>query len=192
MGGNSTGWRRYEVQAKRLSPKTGAYNALNHKVGSKDQIDILDAFARANRAAPIYCFYNFVDDVASITTNCSLLKHATTLGISVTPSSVVRKALVTRGQRSFKAIHVNKATVPWSCLVECPRVRNSVDTVAWPRPDARHFSGFENFYEKLPSGIEHVLETRAASVLDPWGIYDYECSLLPRWITVVDTGNLEG
>ena len=54
IGNASSGWARYAVQAKRIDLTSARYKALGHKVNTRFQVDILESFAKANRAAPIY------------------------------------------------------------------------------------------------------------------------------------------
>lgn len=120
IGSDHLGWARYAIQAKKISLPTSSYSKLGHKVGSSLQVDVLDSYAVANRAAPLYCFYNY--STKDHGWNCNLPKESEQLGCSVTPSSVVRAHLSIRGARSFQAIHANKATLPWRCLVRCPLI----------------------------------------------------------------------
>ncbi len=96
IGSDSEGWRRYAVQAKKID-SSGRYASLGHKVGGTPQIDILEKYATANRALPIYCFYN--NSQKPFSWNCPLPTQREQLGCSVAPSQVVRDALSRRGGR---------------------------------------------------------------------------------------------
>ena len=65
IGNKATGFLRYAVQAKKLDLKTGRYASLNHKVGdgvsAEFQHKILEDYAKANDAIPLYAFYNHLD-----------------------------------------------------------------------------------------------------------------------------------
>lgn len=115
IGSDSVGWRRYAVQAKKLQISSGRYTSLAHEVGGTPQIDILESYAAANRALPIYCFYNRSNKAYQW--NCSLPNCAEQLGCSVTPLGVARSALAKHGGRNFSFVHAQVETLPWRCLV---------------------------------------------------------------------------
>lgn len=121
IGSNQTGWLRYAVQAKKLYLPSHAYDALGHTVGGVPQVDVLEAYANANRAIPIYCFYNYSDWVNLATCwQCNLPRQDAQLGCTITPSFIVRHALAGRGTRKFESIHAYPQTIPWRCLLKCP------------------------------------------------------------------------
>jgi hypothetical protein len=55
--GHSGKWLRLAIRAKKLK-RNERYDSLGHKVSTKRQIDLLDSYAAANNALPMYCFYN--------------------------------------------------------------------------------------------------------------------------------------
>ena len=86
IGSNPTGWLRYAVQAKKLYLRSHTYQSLGHTIGGVRQLDVLDAFANANNAIPIYCFYNYADWVNLATCwQCNLPLEAPQLGCTITP-----------------------------------------------------------------------------------------------------------
>lgn len=182
IGSDALGWRRYAVQAKKIQISSSRYSALNHHVSGVPQIDILDAYAKANRAAPIYCFYNHSTQPHKW--NCPLPKQVEQLGCSVTPSSVVRAALAKRGARNFSHIHKQPATLPWRCLVRCPDLLSGrgLGHSSWPAPDS--FS-----HRELPTVLQRI---RQGSLSDQHSSEAYE-SLFntnhekrPGWVGLVD------
>ena len=122
IGNYKSGWLRYAIQAKKISVSTERYDSLNHHVGTIPQIDILEKYARANRAIPLYCLFNFSESPSISSTSCPKYKYIKEFGCSVTPSSTARLSIATRGARNFEWFHSRNETLPWSCLVRCPKL----------------------------------------------------------------------
>lgn len=127
IGNRSVGYLRYAVQAKKLDLKTGRYASLNHKVGNgaraEYQHKILEDYATANKAIPLYVFYNYiVKNDYSKEWNCPLPLDASKLGCTVTPLKNIKAALKKRGWRNFERIHQFPETVPLRCLAVCPNI----------------------------------------------------------------------
>ncbi|WP_146680425.1 DUF6615 family protein [Oceanococcus atlanticus] len=179
IGSDLSGWRRYAIQAKRISVSDGRYQSLGHKVRGVPQIDILDRYAAHNRAKPLYCFYNYGES-RPIRWNCNLPNSYEILGCSITPSHVVRTALNTRGGRCFEYIHSQSETLPWSCLIRCP-----LSNIP-PPPGSRAIA---HFYERLPDNIARLREER-----DPEALIEFDRPSSnenvgpPRWVGVIDRG----
>lgn len=151
------GWRRYAIQAKKINVSTGRYDNLSHHLQSSPytpQIDLLQAYASANRAIALYCFYNHSLD--PFIWNCPKPIDAKQLGCSLTPASVVQLALATRGGRTFKWIHDRPETIPWRCLVCCPskNQKNQPYFNGWPSEES-------NFHKSLP---DELLEFKAGGI----------------------------
>ncbi len=124
LGSNQLGWFRFAIQAKKLDLRTDRYSSLTQGNSNGQQIDLLERFAKLNCAAPLYSLYNHTDDA-----NKSQHWHCCTgrpdlkeLGCTVTPSSNIRTAINEWGGKNFKEIHRNRCTLPWKCLVSCPKV----------------------------------------------------------------------
>lgn len=180
IGSDRFGWSRYAVQAKKIDVNSSRYPSLAHMVGGAAQIDILDAYAKANSAAAIYCFYNYSTEKHGW--NCNLPRDTEQLGCSVTPSSVVRKAITTRGARSFTAIHSRAETLPWRCLVRCPHLvpSGAPGHRGWPAP--RSFR-----HERLPEILQVLRRERSSkAILDLGEVVSRDLSLRPEWIAVID------
>jgi transposase len=187
IGSNGRGWSRYAVQAKKITMNSGRYEQLNHEVRGRRQIDILTHHAKGVRAAPLYCFYNFAPQVS--TWNCSLRRDEPQLGCTVTPAEVVEQALCIRGSRNFAWIHQQPETIPWRCLITCPKDHQ----YKFPACLKSRWTAQEAYsHEHLPEELE-VLRNRARDyqLVDPTTLqYDgaSESELLPRWTAIVDTG----
>jgi hypothetical protein len=178
IGSDSSGWARYAIQAKKLSLPTSSYTKLGHKVGGNLQLDILERYARANRAAALYCFYNH--STLSHKWHCGFPIESAQLGCSITPASVVKAYMRKRGQRTFQALHAHPSTLPWRCLVRCPRlaVSRTLCHTGWPATEAY-------FYRALPTSIQVLAEERDGSVLvDAQEAFDSQVGLRPRWVGV--------
>jgi len=181
VGADATGWYRYAVQAKKIEVRSGRYSSLAHKVGSSLQLDILERYATANNAFPMYCLYNYFPVADSW--NCNYPKEIEQLGCSVTPSSVVRAALRKRGGRSFAHIHKQPQTLPWRCLVKCPNLIPSGSPSATAHLQPRLFP-------RLPGSLQGLRELRShITQLDPGELFNHDIRLFPRRIAIVDLGN---
>ena len=112
--------------------KTGRYSSLTQNNSNGPQIDLLEEYGRLNRAAPLYCLYNFSEEAEGHQDyHCrdgqTELKE---LGCTVTPSSNIRQAIDEWGAKNFKSIHSKTSTLPWQCLVSCPMVQLSLEAMA--------------------------------------------------------------
>ena len=123
VGSAAQGWLRYAVQAKKIHLASQRYNSLGHKVKGIPQIDLLEVYARRVSAIPLYCFYNYSKNADPHRHwQCCFQYEEKQFGCTVTPSSIVRQAMNTRGCRNFEFIHTKHDTIPWRCLLKCPRV----------------------------------------------------------------------
>lgn len=123
IGSNSLGWLRYAVQAKKISVPSQRYESLKHEVNGILQIDLLDVYAKKVSAIPLYCFYNYSKDpIPNEHWQCGIQYQEKQLGCTVTPSSTVRHAINSWGCRNFDFVHKKHDTIPWRCLLKCPRV----------------------------------------------------------------------
>jgi hypothetical protein len=182
IGSDAMGWYRYAVQAKKIGVKTGRYAQLGHKVGGVLQLDILERYAKANDAVPLYCFYNYV--AGTVPWNCNYSIETEQLGCSVTPSTVVRAALKKRGGRSFAYIHKQRETLPWRCLVKCPNLipSKSPKTILHAAP---------RLFPRLPESLLALRQVRLENAdIDRGGLFNFDVELFPRYISVVDLGHI--
>lgn len=184
IGNDRLGWLRYAVQAKKINPNTSRYDVLGHKVNRIPQIDILERYARGNRAIPLYCFYNYLEDSSlSGYWRCNLPYEVNQFGCTVTPLRNVRTSLSKRGARKFSFIHTFDDTKPWRCLVLCPlmlqvyRTGSVIDTSL----------GFENVivYQNLPSELSVALETGSLEEFSS-DFYSRDLEAYPKRILVAN------
>ena len=129
LGSEHLGWFRFAIQAKKLDVRTGRYSSLTQWNAHGKQIDLLENYAGANRAAPLYCLYGYEEKATErahwhCCTGCPDVQE---LGCAVTPSLNIREAINTTGAKNFKSIHSKKNTLPWRCLVSCPEIYNSLE-----------------------------------------------------------------
>jgi len=180
VGSAFLGWNRYAIQAKKIEPKSSRYSQLNHQVGARRQIDILETYARLNHAASLYCFFN--NSGKPYTWSCNLDEEMEQLGCSVTPSALVRKALGVHGARNFTWMHKSSSTLPWRCLVRCPDLicKTQTTRVGWqPRNEYWHAT--------LPPEMKRLQEIRSAEAVDePTHLFHPDSALRPTWIGVID------
>jgi len=180
IGSDQVGWRRYAVQAKKIKPSTSRYDSLAHKVGPELQIDILDRYAKANRTMPIYCFYNHTDKPANW--NCCLPYEQAQFGCTVTPSDVVSAALSKHGARNFSYFHDRPETLPWRCLVRCPKFieKDGIGAIGWRSlEDYRH--------KTLPACLIRSRELTDTSIfIDRSNLFNNNVSLRPKWISIIN------
>ena len=128
IGTPACGWP-YAAQAKRIHVETGRYGGLGQKVGRIRQAEVLERFASANRAVPLYCFYNHVErpDFTPYWHCHRRPVECEQLGCSIVPIRVVKRALSTHGARSFDRMHKSEVrsavdvppSVPGLCRAHC-------------------------------------------------------------------------
>ena len=181
IGSNNKGWLRYAIQAKKITVSNGRYNSLSHKVAGKPQIDILESYSTANKAIPLYCLFNYSDQVGSINSGCPKFTNIKEVGCSVTPLKTVRKALKTRGARTFEWFHNRQETLPWSCLVRCPQISQH-----WP-PSKLGFNYEEMNHRELPQPLRLLLhgELQEVLLIDS-SVFSREIDYRPRWVGVIE------
>jgi hypothetical protein len=122
VGSDRIGWIRYAVQAKRLN-KDMRYGAITHKVNGTQQVKLLENYAIANRAVPIYCFYNYSKTgITSKAWNCKLPFEKQQLACTVASLATAKSAVKNRGKKSFASVHSASSTIPWRCLIACPKI----------------------------------------------------------------------
>lgn len=189
IGNRSNGYLRYAVQAKKLNLKTGCYSSLNHKVGKGALADfqhkILEDYAIANKAVPLYAFYNHLEssDLPN-QWNCPLPIEHSKLGCTVTPLKNVKKAISTKGWRTFEKIHSFSETVPLRCLAECPNIafaKGSNGSVYLPRFDTE-----ATVYERPWRWISEMGHLTDFSQM-PNDFYNHDLGYYPKRILLIET-----
>lgn len=196
LGADRIGWLRFAVQAKKLDLATGRYLGFGHKVGSVYQIDLLERYARKNRAIPLYCLYNYRDfDFAQVSSawRCCAQQDEELLACTVTPLSVVRSAANQYGCSNFEFVHSDSKTIPWGCLAKCVRVRRwyARRYGAFALPDGTgtsYDSEFESevhVYHEVPELVrvaykDGVIKDFASREYDP------EVGQYPRRVAVIE------
>lgn len=192
LGNASQGWRRYAIQAKKLDVH-GRYPNLRHRINQTGvlQLDVLDDYARLNRAMPLYCFYN---DRIGLQNNCacSPTPEPAQFGCTLTPSSVVRKALKKRGGCNFDAIHSDPNTLFWRCLVKCGAMPNGMLRPAWLSPTfpCQHpllpaqLKDWEVRYPMIKTLFSH--DSFRLEPPDIAGLFAADTTHYPRWLVVLD------
>jgi hypothetical protein len=169
------GFRRYAVQAKKLSAR-GVYTRLDHTNAHGKQIDSLMNYARANRCSPIYAFYNYpVQAPSTKHWHCCEDFDEPQLGCTVTHARVVANVWP-HGVR-FDSLHSRPTVLPWRCVL-CPSgeraVRTGQEGQRSPNSlslrSARTVSDDESesddqnsFYERLPSFLEELASRRQST-----------------------------
>ena len=124
------GWWRFAIQAKKLDSATRRYDGLGAQGRCVTlQMDLLQQYAQANRAIPLYCFYNYIPNMRASETSaawhcCEATPDERQLGCTLTSFQVIEQASAFRGRRNFKWIHQRAETLPWRCLVKCARIRS--------------------------------------------------------------------
>jgi hypothetical protein len=115
-------WLRLAIQAKKLKRKD-RYDSLGHKVSKKHQVDLLEEYAEANNAVPMYCLYNHLEKSPTATSwQCCASLDTYQLACTLTSSAVIQDALKVRGRCNFEWIHEQPQSLPWRC-VTCTRLR---------------------------------------------------------------------
>ena len=148
--------RRLALQAKKLYP-TGRYDALNHKDASGTrQIDKLDRFAQRWGAVPAYLLYNHVDPLPYHTPywHCCRARHAEQLGCTIVPSWCIRRAIGSRGGRTFPAIHSLAPNRPWRCVFDCDKPMQQVDELALLQPEPQFRHDRVVFHRQIPHWLQ--------------------------------------
>ena len=161
LGTERLGWFRFAIQAKKLDLRTNRYASLTQSNVNGPQIELLERYARRNRAAPLYCLYNHTEDADKLDHwhCCTGPANLKELGCSVTPSSNIRKAIGQWKGKSFKSIHERKNTLPWKCLVSCPmvvcllRVKSGNEIVSPTIRETALFDANSCYHETLPLAL---------------------------------------
>jgi hypothetical protein len=190
----NTGWYRFAIQAKRLDPRSNRYERLRHRVGPVLQLDLLKQYARKNRAIPLYCFFNHVDNfddakLKQVWRCCEEKRELQQLACTVVPLPVIEWVSAPRVSKTFSAVHSHQGAVPWRCLLKCPRLAKEHQQIGahWDRLNVPLGADSLDFpwksQEKLPPEIELgqvYLDRCTGKHEDRSG----ELSFSPRWVVV--------
>lgn len=181
FGSKVRGWYRFAIQAKKLDPSSNniyTHIAYHNPNREEPQIDFLQKYAQKNRAAPLYCLYNYTQDHTGDIAKEAEHWHCCTrnfdlqeLGCTITPLRNVQRATKKgeRGLRNFDWIHKNKDTFPLRCLVCCRKVTDSLQVMpegpVLERPGL--FDPASCYHESLPLAL---LEAEAADESERGGM----------------------
>jgi hypothetical protein len=184
IGNRKQGYLRYAVQAKKLNLKSGIYASLNHTVGkgsnARPQYEILEAYAKANKAIPIYAFYNHLESSEFPKSwNCPLPLDIPKFGCTVTPLKNVKTAISKRGFRSFEKIHAFPETVPLRCLGVCPNI-------AFSNKKVNKMGNVPKMYGDPWGWISEMGHLTSYDQM-PSQFYDHELGLYPKRILLIET-----
>ena len=127
IGNPSQGYRRYAVQAKKitLDSSTKFSYRIRYRVsrtpGSEFQIDLLARFAKVTHSTPLYCFYNNVDSkLATRYWHCKTYPNKPDdirqMGCTIVPLDAIRVVHEARHGKHFSAVHQDVRSIPWRCL----------------------------------------------------------------------------
>jgi hypothetical protein len=184
---------RYAVQAKKLDFKSNRYASLNHKVGggksAEFQHDVLEKYATANKAIPLYAFYNHIEpsDYPS-KWNCRLPFDVTKFGCTVTPLKNIKVALKKRGWRTFEKIHKFPETIPLRCLAVCPNI--AFASAEDGKVKVRRFGIEAEIYKDPLRWISEMGDLNSFEQM-PQQYYDHELGYYPKRILLIDTSESE-
>ena len=139
------------------------YDSLGHKVSTKRQIDLLDSYAAANNALPMYCFYNHTNpSPSSGSWQCCASFDPNQLACTLTASAVIQDALKVRGRCNFTWVHEQPQSLPWRC-VTCPQLRLRMVRGLGKTPHGAHnihaADLVRDIHDQLPPEVEHALLT---------------------------------
>ncbi|MEQ4711863.1 DUF6615 family protein [Providencia alcalifaciens] len=192
IGNRNQGYLRYAVQAKKLDSRSNRYASLNHKVGSGKsamfQHEILEKYAIANQAIPLYAFYNHLEpDFYPKVWNCKLNFDLTKLGCTVTPLKNIKEAIKNRGWRTFEKIHSFPETVPLRCLAVCPMITalsglNGIHNI-------KHFGVEAKVYKDPWGWISEMGHLKSFKQM-PSTYYSHELGFYPKRILLIDNSEI--
>lgn len=193
VGSYRYGWIRYAIQAKKLNLESNRYESLNHKVGQPPndeyQIKLLRVFSNANKAVPLYNFYNYFP---SATQNdhwkCANTFHRELLGWTFTPLKNVEKAVKTRGSRTFDKIHRFPETLPIRCLFVCPYFQSLYEDKS-TMDVTGDFLGEP--FRKISTLPRQLINAREIGILGefPEEIYNPQIEIYPKRIAIIEIVN---
>jgi len=198
IGNDQVGWRSYMVQAKKLDLHTGLYRNLNHRVGKRTQIEVLEKEAARWCAQPLFCFYNYVD-----VRRLALMRYLhcpsepsemPQLGCTVTPLWLVKSIVKKRSrptERTFDYIHKQTNTIPWRCLVRCQHAAAAYSDPNNAPPECNASVVYET-YSDFPEEVRQRFGGYGSEV-DPSNMIDSGApiSFAPKRIAIIQTERIE-
>jgi len=197
IGNDQIGWRSYMVQAKKLDLHTRLYRNLNHRVGKRTQIEVLEEEAARRCALPLFCFYNYVD-----LRRLALMRYLhclaepremPQLGCTVTPLWLIKKIVNKRSrptERTFDYIHKQTDTIPWRCLVRCQHGAASYSDHKNAPPGCDTAVVYKT-YSDIPEEVRQRFGVHDSEV-DPSGKIDGSLgSFVLKRIAIIQTERLE-
>lgn len=185
IGSKVDGWLRYALQAKKIDVTTQSYRRLDHRSGQRLQVDVLDQYAHANGALPLYCLYNWVTPSTSLQRPPHWRRvPQEQLGCTVTPSTVVKRALQQRGRRTFTWMHSQWETHPWSCLVCCQKCTFRSFHFGSARPN----EALPFYHRTLPESLAHLSDLQKVPFSELTEVFAPGEELFPRFLAVLDLG----
>lgn len=122
-------WLGLLIQAKRLGPKSGKYEAIRHWVKSAEmwQMDLLLWQASRKGIDPLYCFYNYSPAWPALTWKCCAAPSKLELfGCTVAHATAVQGRLAQGGAGLPK---MSEVSYPLACLVCCPGATDPAPTL---------------------------------------------------------------
>jgi hypothetical protein len=180
IGSASAGWFRFAVQAKKLCIKTQSYSNLAHKINGRSQLEILSAYALANRAIPLYCLYNYVPNIINRKFwHCCQTEDSSQYGCTLAHLDTMKTAMSTTGNRKFAFVHSVPTTVPWRCIL----CNSSLPVLDGVTPA---FSHALIPYSSIPGCLTDSIERNRTVRFDPQ-FYSASAEALPARILIVDT-----
>lgn len=182
IGGRHSGWIRYAIQAKKINMRTFHYSGIKQTVRGKPQIEILKDFARAQRATPLYCFYNSKLEQGRACWHCDEPYDEKQLGCVLVPLEDVEESLRQGGTKYLNVLFLRRS-IPWRCLFRCNRERTY-----FPFHEVPHFWRPEKpalyVYEQMPKGVGDVLGSPE--------LYDSALGGYPKRVVTLDTWEMFG
>lgn len=155
IGSDEDGWRRYAMQAKRLSLSSGKYASFRQKNKHTGlfQLDVLEAYAIASNSIPVYCFYNYVPFAeGNKYWHCNMAVDVQYLGCTVVPLEIAKVSHAQRRPRTFGDLHQHNEAKPWHCLF-CPlEIYRAKQAAMALRSDSSR-AAQAGYYSALPSGL---------------------------------------
>lgn len=195
IGNKNSGFLRYAVQAKKLDSNTKRYTALNHKVGlppnEEYQHDILERYAKANDAIPLYALYNYIElDDFTPFWQCNLDIDISKFGCTVTSLENINKAIRTHGHRSFEKIHSLYDTIPLRCLAVCPDILAATSHAKHMKTSRteplKHLNIEAKIYEDPSRHLRELGGLKSCNQL-PQTFYNHEVGIYPGRIILIRT-----
>ncbi len=125
FGGHSA-WTALRIQAKKIDYEAQTFPGLDRTSWRKRQVDRLIDSSADDNVSPWYCFYTSRPErEESYECRCgAVLPSSFVRGCSLLPAGHVRHLI---DERRSGFLDIIPGSVPWSCLLCCPRWRGSGD-----------------------------------------------------------------